>query len=248
MIWDSCNGPRHIGELAGVLHRLVESQEQIATLSYVDTLEEQAVLEDLLDAAKPPYPDACQGYHYLLKTPFRYPPLKWGSRFGRTHEPAIFYGGQSVATTLAESAYYRFVFWHSMDAPPVKAAMHSQHTMFAASYRSDRGVRLQDPPFDAHAAQLTHPRDYGATQALGTAMRESGVEAFEYLSARDPGRGICIGLFSPRALPQKKPRDTSQWLCELNGEEVLFKQAGSTLVHRYGVAPFLYRGTFPMPA
>jgi len=105
MIWQACRGPRHIGPVGGTLYRLVESQEQIATLSYVDTLEEQAVLESLIDTIKPPYPEGDAGYHYLLKTPFRYPPLPWGSRFGRTHEPDIFYGGCSIGPTLAESAY-----------------------------------------------------------------------------------------------------------------------------------------------
>ena len=96
------------------------SQEQIATLGYVDTLAEQALLEQMLDDVKPPYRADTDGLHYLLKTPFRYPPLKWGSRFGRIHEPGIFYGGCSTEATLAEAAYYRFVFWYSMDGEPVK--------------------------------------------------------------------------------------------------------------------------------
>jgi hypothetical protein len=40
-----------------LLYRLVENQEQVATLGYVDTLEEQAVLEELLETSKPDYPD-----------------------------------------------------------------------------------------------------------------------------------------------------------------------------------------------
>ena len=112
MIWERCNGAAHIRPINGRAYRLVESQEQVATLGYVDSLDEQAVLEDLLEATKPAnLPDA-EPYHYLLKTPFRYPPLKWGSRYGRQHEAGIFYAGKSVATTLAESAYYRFVFWY----------------------------------------------------------------------------------------------------------------------------------------
>ena len=109
-------------------------------LSYVDTLEEQALLEELLDQAKPPYPEGCDRLHYLLKTPFRYPPLLWGSRFGRRHEPSIFYGGSSLDTTLAESAYYRYVFWFSMDGPPPKNTMVSQHTMFSVDYQTEQGV------------------------------------------------------------------------------------------------------------
>ena len=59
----------------GRLLRLVESQEQVATNSLVRTLAEQALLEDLIEASKPPLPATGHGLHYLLATPFRYPPL-----------------------------------------------------------------------------------------------------------------------------------------------------------------------------
>ena len=107
MVWDACNGAQQIGSLKGTLYRLVESQEQVATLGYVDTLDEQALLEEMLESTKPVYREGLMTYHYLLSTPFRYPPLKWGSRFGAVHEPSIFYGGSTVDVTLAESAYYR---------------------------------------------------------------------------------------------------------------------------------------------
>ena len=83
MIWESCKGAQQIRHVVGTVYRLVESQEQIATLGYVDTLEEQTLLEEMLETTKPPYPFTTEDFHYLLKTPFRYPPLKWGSRFGR---------------------------------------------------------------------------------------------------------------------------------------------------------------------
>lgn len=77
-IWRQCKGERHIRPLQGRLVRLVESQEQVATLQLVDTLEEQALLEELLESGKPPVPADAEPLHYLLKTPFRYPPLRWG--------------------------------------------------------------------------------------------------------------------------------------------------------------------------
>ena len=227
MIWAACNGVQHIEPIHGLLFRMVESQEQIATLSYVDTFEEQCLLEELLEGVKPAYPDASTDYHYLLKTPFRYPPLKWGSRFGRTHEPSIFYGAASVKATLAESAYYRFIFWFSMAGEPVKDKLRSEHTLFSVGYKTERGVKLQAAPFAAYQADLTHPSNYLSSQLLGTAMRESGVEAFEYQSARDPAKGLCIGLFALGALAQKRPLDTFQWLCEVSANEVAFMQVGS---------------------
>ena len=58
MIWQACKGSQHIVSLRGKLFRLVESQEQIATMSYVDTLQEQALLEEMLESVKPSFPKA----------------------------------------------------------------------------------------------------------------------------------------------------------------------------------------------
>ena len=41
-------------------------------MSLVDTLEEQALLEEVLDDSKPAVPEDCRNLHYLLFTPFRY--------------------------------------------------------------------------------------------------------------------------------------------------------------------------------
>lgn len=248
MIWEACTGTSHLQPISGTAWRLVESQEQIATLGYVDTLEEQALLEELLDAVKPPYPDDSGAYHYLLKTPFRYPPLKWGSRFGRMHEPGIFYAGCDAKTTLAESAYYRFVFWYSMNNSPIKNTITSFHTLFSATYRSSQGIRLQSAPFNEYENQLRHPQEYAATQQLGSAMRAAQVQAFEYCSARDPEKGICVGLFTTHALVSKKPTDMTQWLCELSAHEVAFKQVGDKHIIRFALDTFLIKGELPIPA
>jgi hypothetical protein len=247
-IWEACHGAGQIRRVGGTLYRLVESQEQVATLGYVDTLEEQALLEAMLDEVKPPYRAGTEGLHYLLRTPFRYPPLPWGSRFGRVHEPGIFYGARNTDATLAEAAYYRFVFWYSMDAAPPKAAIRSEHTLFSALYRTARGVKLHEAPFERFVATITHPKDYVQTQLLGTAMREAGVEAFEYPSARDPRHGVCVGLFSPAAFTEPMPRETTRWLCEAGAREVAFKQVGASAVVRFVLETFLSEGELPLPA
>lgn len=248
MIWQACQGESCMGTLSGELIRLVESQQQVATLSYVDTLEEQALLEEMLDQAKPAQEPGGGAYHYLLRTPFRYPPLPWGSRFGSVHEPSLLYGGASEQVTLAESAYYRFVFWHAMQAPPPKPRIHTEHTMFSARYRTERGVRLQAAPFDRYQAQLAHPADYAATQQLGAQMREAGVQAFEYASARDPRHGVCVALYTPQALAQKRPQRMAQWLCELSADEVVFRQLGERTLTRFVLNDFQVHGRLPLPA
>lgn len=248
MIWAACRGAEQIRPLAGTLHRLVESQARVATLDYVDTLAEQALLEELLEGVKPPWPAGGERLHYLLRTPFRYPPLPWGSRFGRPHEPALCYGGSNVDTTLAEVAYYRCVFWQSMAAPPVAASIRTEHTLFSTRYSTPAGVALHGPAFIAFAETIRHPADYTQTQALGTAMREAGVAAFEYISARDPERGRCVGLFTPAAFSERKPRETSQWLCEVDASGVTFKPVGRPDLVRFELSTFLVEGRLPWPA
>lgn len=188
-IWQACAGVEQIIPLRGRLVRLVENQGQVATLQLVDTLEEQALLEQLLESSKPPLPPGDEPLHYLLRTPFRYPPLRWGSRFGRRHEPSLFYAACRLETAMAETAFYRFVLWYGMVEPPPSGRILSEHSSFEARYQVQRGVRLQLPPFDGHRALLTHRSDYRATHSLGSAMREAGVEAFEYPSARCPQGG-----------------------------------------------------------
>lgn len=247
-LWSECSGHQHIGVISGTLYRIVESQEHTATLQFVDSLEEQALLEEMLEDIKPVCPADCETYHYLLKTPFRYPPLPWGSRFGREHETSIFYGGKSPETILAEAAFYRFIFWDSMDGEPPKPKIHTEHTLFSVGYHSFRGIKLQNTPFNSYRFELTHPANYNDCQQLGSAMREADVQAFEYTSARDSAGGICVGLFSPEPFIQKKPKEKNQWLCELSVDEVVFKQIDSTEIKTYPIVDFYYQGNLPLPA
>lgn len=235
--------------IRGRLVRLVESQGQVATLQLVDTLEEQALLEELLETSKPRMPPAAEALHYLLKTPFRYPPLRWGSRFGRRHEPSLFYGALKLETAMAESAFYRFVLWEGMNEPPPSGRILSEHASFEARFQVQKGVRLQLPPFREYQDTLCDPQDYRATQGLGSAMREAGIEAFEYRSARCPLGGINVALFAPSAFTEKRPRNLMPWLCETTSEYVAFKHAqvpDSPRVHRR--EHYLVDGRLPYPA
>lgn len=246
-LWRACGGEARIQPIRGTLRRLVESQEQVATSRLVGSLDRQAVLEAMLEASKPPLRPGTERLHYLLATPFRYPPLRHGSRFGSRAEPSLLYGALSVPTVLAEAAYYRFVFWHGMQAPP-PGPLVTQHALFAARYRTPRGVRLHTPPWDAHRDRLADPARYGPTQALGAAMRAAGVEAFEYPSARDPGRGVNVALFAPAALASTKPTAIESWLAETSAERVRFLARSGTGVHEFPLATFLVDGRLPQPA
>ena len=246
-IWAACRDEVQPEPLEGRLIRMVENQEQTATRALVDDLAEQALLEEMLEAGKPPLPPETAGLHYLLATPFRYPPLKHGSRFGARHEPALFYGSTTPGAALAETAYYRFVFWWGMMDPPPAGRLMTEHTAFGAAYAAGAGLRLHRPPFDAFEHRLASPDDYSDTQLLGRQLRAAGVEAFEYRSARDPGRGINVALFTPRAFAGPKPLWQQTWLCDTRGEEVVFysKEEGAC---RFALGLFLVEGELPTPA
>lgn len=211
---------------SGRLWRLVESQEQVATRSLVTTLAEQSLLEDLLEAVKPPRMAGSERLHYLLATPFRYPPLPWGSRFGREFEPGIFYGACVLTTALAEASYYRLMFWHGMSVPPKSGVLVTQHLAFSADYDCQPGARLQGGLWQPLQDDLRHVSDYRMTQALGSWLRAQGVAGFEYASARCPQGGINVALLRPEALRSPQPVEQQHWLCETRGDSVHFSGSG----------------------
>jgi hypothetical protein len=230
----------------GEVLRMVESQEQVATQRLVSTLAEQDLLERLLERSKPPRRDHA-GLDYLLATPFRYPPLRHGSRFGRRHEQSLFYAACTRPVLLAESAYYRFVFWHGMAAPPPRP-LRTQHTVFGVRVRADRAFRLDAPPFDEHRAILTSPTDYGATQALGSSLRAEGADALVYCSARDPGQGLAVALYTPGAFAEPRPTLREEWLCETAADRVGFRSLGEAGLEVLPLAQFTVDGVLPTPA
>lgn len=246
-IWAACAGEFAPVALGAMLLRMVESQEQVATSRLVGTLERQALLEEMLEAAKPPPRPETAGLHYLLSTPFRYPPLRHGSRFAIRGEASLFYGSRGIGALLAEAAYYRFVFWYGMRQPP-GAPLRTQHTLFRARYRTRNGLRLQQPPFGRYRSELRDPAHYAATQRLGGHMRKAGIEAFEYESARDPGGGVNVALFTPRALSSRRPQRREAWLCETSAELVRFSGREQARVYVFPFLTFAVEGKLPLPA
>jgi len=244
--WQACLQQDPFLELRGKIWRVVENQEQVATRNLVDTLDEQSLLEELLEESKPPLPDYRGALNYLLITPFRYPPLLWGSRFGQTFEPSLFYGSKRFPTALAETAFYRFLFLSGMAEAPKSRRLITQHLLFRSSYKMAKAVSLQMLPFQDYQSLLMDRKDYHATQALGSLLREQQVEGFEYRSARCPDQSLNVALFAPQALSCKKPLEKQSWICETSAEEVLFSGEGKLL--RFTAESFLVAGQLPQPA
>lgn len=204
----------------GVATRIVETQEVAATTKITRSLVEQSRLEELLEDNKPR--SVAMGLHYLLATPFRYPPLRHGSRFGSRFEPGIFYGSLGVITCLAECAYYRFLFYLDMQRPPPKP-LTTQHTVFDVCVESRLMVDLRAD--SGLSDQLTNPRSYEDTQQIGSRLRRAGAQILLFRSARDPQGGSNIALYSASAFAESSPRRQELWQSQVDSERVIFRGA-----------------------
>lgn len=194
--------------------RLVEAQHLVSTLKLVDSLAEQALLEDILETTKPPMPAACQGLDYLLATPFRYRPYPHGSRFRRAGlTPGVWYGAEKVQTALAEMVFYRFLFYAESPATPFPDGP-AEYTAFAAKLATARAVDLTAPPMADPA--WSHPTDYAPCQSLAEAAREAGAEIIRYTSVRDPKGGANLAVLSCGAFAATGIQDRQTWRIRLS--------------------------------
>ncbi|THF66675.1 RES domain-containing protein [Pseudothauera nasutitermitis] len=200
--------------------RGVETQYLAASLALVDTADEQALLEELLEGSKPALPPEAAGKPYLLATPFRYLPAH-DSRFRRAASGlgGVWYGAATLAAACAEVAWWRmrFVADSAGLSEAGARAVTSEHTFFHARIRG-RAIDLTSPPWVACAAQWTHPSDYTHTHALAEAVRtrHAEIDWIRYESARSPGTA-CAAVFNPAALHgtgQALRASYQRWLCK----------------------------------
>jgi RES domain-containing protein len=246
-IWTRCAGSSEIRPLSAEAWRVVEAQHQIATRKLVDTDEEQVLLEEILEQHKPPL-TVGPGLHYLLFTPFRYPPLPHGSRFGARHERGIWYGSEVLRTAFAEVAFYRLLFLEGTEAD--LGLVQTDLSAFSVRVRTRRGIDLTMPPFGRWRSLLASKTTYHATQPLGADMRTANVEAFRYASARDVAGGVNVGVFAPRAFAGRRPRRIETWHCRATKAlvELSKRDYFARSVHRFPRPDFLVRGELPNPA
>lgn len=242
-IWQVTDAADHVREVDMQIQRIVENQEQSATAALVDNLEKQHVLEQMLEASKPSID--IRKRHYLISTPFRYPPLRNGSRFGTKFEPSLFYGSKEVATVLAECAYYRFVFLSGMKVQ-FEETIQTSHTVFSVAIYTSSALDLTLPPFTSYQRQISSPNEYHISQALGLRMRENAIDAFLFASARCEGTNI--GIFDIEAIRSNKPEGSETWLCQTNEYCVSFKCLETSEVKFFSIENFLVKGELPAPA
>ena len=202
---------------AHALWRVVEAQHTASTMRLVDSLDEQAALESILEQSKPALSAALRRLHYLLATPFRYRP-HGGSRFRAALEAGVWYGAEALRTALAEKSYWRLRFL--LDSPGTPALKAVPHTAFQAAVRTGAAVDLTLAPLVRDAEVWTHRTSYAGTQALAVAAREAHVQIIRYQSVRDPQHGACAAVLDPAAFGRAQPRALETWFIAASRERV----------------------------
>ena len=202
------------------LWRGVEAQHRVATMRLVDDLAEQLLLEQLIEASKPPLPPEAQGLHYLLGTPFRYV-SPFASRFREPHHPGIWYGAEDPHTVAAELAYWRWKFLVESEGLR-DAQVVTEHTFFQAIFKGAE-LDLTLPPWVALREMLRHGDDYSACHGLARAARErtAPASALRYESARREG-STCHAVLDPRSLSLPAAHLQQTWTCKTTRHLVMF--------------------------
>lgn len=202
------------------LWRAVEAQHLVSTTLLVDTLDEQALLERLLEDSKPGLPRETARLHWLLFTPFRYPPLPQGSRFRAASDPGVFYGAEEIRTACAELGFWRWRFLQ--DSPKLERIDAKAQTVFLSEI-AGKGVDLRHSPW-LNRAQWTSPEDYAACQAFAQVARQADAAFIRYESVRDPERAGCAAVLHANAFTHKQPLETQTWLLTVTRARVFWRK------------------------
>ena len=135
-IWTRCAGRSSLRALPAAPGASSSRSTSSPRASWSTPTRSSALLEELIEDVKPP-PGAPAGLHYLLFTPFRYPPLRHGSRFGTRAERGIWYGSRTRATAFAEKAYYLLLFLEGTAAE--LTPLETDVSIFQAAYETRAG-------------------------------------------------------------------------------------------------------------
>lgn len=223
--------------------RAVEAQHKNATMALVHgRLDDQAVLEDIIEAVKPRRPPETDGLDFLLWTPFRYQsPPPAGSRFRGRQDPGVFYGAEDITTACAEAGYWRFRFLvdsEGLAAQPCTMPM----TVFEFHGATESLLDLTRPPLVSRRDEWIRPHDYAATQVLANDCRNSSIEVIRSESVRNSPEGRCLTILTPAVFRAAKaghpmrtqswslyidPAGTAAWQSELSGDEFEMRYSGT---------------------
>lgn len=210
-IWTASELSSRAIRLSGSFWRVVEAQHYVSTMKLTDTLEEQAILEELIEETKPSVPPDCVGLHFLLMTPFRYSRRNpWGSRFRKPNADAgVFYAAEHPETAMAETVFHRLSFF--ADSPQTPWPQNaSEYTAFSVDVQSERALDLIVLSA-GWVRDILDPVDYEAGQALSEKAREGRIELIRYPSVRDPDHRANLAVLTPAAFAKPEPTGRQTW-------------------------------------
>jgi RES domain len=218
------------------LWRGVEVQHVVATMRLVDNLQEQELLEQILDASKPPLPRDVRGLPYLVMTPFRYV-SPWPSRFREPDHPGAWYGADEPQTVATELAYWRWRFFVDSDGFKDRQLV-TQHTFFQARFD---GVELDltATPWRTMRTAWRDPDDYTVCHQLAARLREAEapkIASIRYESARRL-KAMCQVVFEPAALSLPAPHSQQTWICKATRDAVYFTHDAQKVEFRAPLHP-----------
>ena len=235
--------------LARTAWRVVETQEIAATQAITRSAAEQSRLEELLDASKPPVPADCDGLSYLLYTPFRYPPLAHGSRFGGRFERGIFYASLVPSAAFAECALYLWLFQQGPREMGPLASIRDQRTAFSARLKSARAMDTTRETFARVQRKISDPASWDFSQKLGSALRAANSGFCLYASPR-LNDAVNVAVFDPKSFAEREPRDIQHWHLALDTARCRFSRrtsAGDQTIE-FEYAHFAVEGRIPHPS
>lgn len=204
--------------------RVVEAQHFKSTMKLVDSPDEQRIVEEEIEAAKPPVPPECRHLDYLLFTPFRYDgqyPI--GSRFRRAGmTKGVFYCSATSMTAMAEMAFLRLLFFAESPGTPFPGNPF-EYTAFAVSLETPVSFDLTRPPLNRDMALWSALSDYLPCQQFADLARECPAEALQYTSVRDPQGGRNFAVLSCCAFSAAHWVGMQSWHMQLQHKAVWAK-------------------------
>lgn len=159
-------------------------------MKLVDSVDEQALLEDMLDVSKPPVPAACQHLHYLQYTPFRYT-ARHATRFREKGDRrGVYYASEKVETCATEVAFYRVLFYlESPDTSP------SPRPFEMTAFRTQVGGATADITAFDDVGPYVDPTNYAAPHTLAAQVRAADGQIIRFPSVRDKG-GVNLAVLT----------------------------------------------------
>lgn len=212
--------------------RMIEGQYRPATMKLVDSLSEQALLEDILEYSKPPVPAECQQLDYQFKSPFRYGKYPHSSRFRRAgRTPGVYYGAEQSITAAIEFAWSRVGFFRASPNTPLPQNP-IQLSAIPADIGGDHMIDLTWPDIAA-LGPWTDPDNYEPCCALADQIRNDGGQVIIYASVRDPNAGRNVAVLTCAAFRQDTPIGLQTWQVILRQDRVILNNESLRQTYEY---------------